>query len=126
MNDTPADRMGPQRVFGAQLALCLWIGVSSFVLFCFLRYKWPHIYAVRTFRKHAGSGIGSGIRPLPKKIFGWLSITWSITDDEVLQWSGLDAYVFLAFFRMGIRIFSFLEVLAVFILSPIRYYFTGN
>lgn len=126
MNDTPADRMGPQRVFGAQLALCLWIGVSSFVLFCFLRYKWPHIYAVRTFRKHAGSGIGSGIRPLPKKIFGWLSITWSITDDEVLQWSGLDAYVFLAFFRMGIRIFSFLAVLAVFILSPIRYYFTGN
>ena len=126
MNDTPADRMGPQRVFGAQLALCLWIGVSSFVLFCFLRYKWPHIYAVRTFRKHAGSGIGSGIRPLPKKIFGWLSITWSITDDEVLQWSGLDACVFLAFFRMGIRIFSFLAVLAVFILSPIRYYFTGN
>lgn len=122
MNDTPADRMGPQRVFGAQLALCLWIGVSSFVLFCFLRYKWPHIYAVRTFRKHAGSGI----RPLPKKIFGWLSITWSITDDEVLQWSGLDAYVFLAFFRMGIRIFSLLAVLAVFILSPIRYYFTGN
>ena len=81
---------------------------------------------MRTFRKHAGSGIGSGIRPLPKKIFGWLSITWSITDDEVLQWSGLDACVFLAFFRMGIRIFSFLAVLAVFILSPIRYYFTGN
>ncbi|RLV88492.1 Calcium permeable stress-gated cation channel 1 [Meyerozyma sp. JA9] len=126
MNDTPADRMGPQRVFGAQLALCLWIGVSSFVLFCFLRYKWPHIYAVRTFRNHSGSRLGSGIRPLPKKIFGWLAITWSITDDEVLQWSGLDAYVFLAFFRMGIRIFSMLAVLAVFILSPIRYYFTGN
>lgn len=114
--------MGPQRVFGAQLALCLWIGISAFVLFCFLRYRWPHIYAVRTFRKHSGSDI----RPLPKKVFGWIYMTWSITDEEVLQWSGLDAYVFLAFFRMGIRIFSLLAVLAVFILSPVRYYFTGN
>lgn len=122
MNDTPEDRMGPQRVFGAQLALCVWIGLCAFALFCFLRYKWPHIYAVRTFRKHSGSEI----RPLPQKLFGWMVTTWSITDAEVLQWSGLDAYVFLAFFRMGIRIFAVLAVLAVAILSPIRYYFTGD
>lgn len=49
-----------------------------------------------------------------------------ITDDEVLESSGLDAYVFLIFFKMGIKIFFQLLLLAVFILSPVRYYYTGH
>lgn len=119
--DNPAALVGQQRVFKTQLIICLWIGISSFVLFCILRYRWPHIYAVRTLRKRREM-----IRPLPNRFFGWVGDVYRITDEEVLNYSGLDAYVFLVFFKMGIRIFSSLSVLAIFVLSPIRYYYTGN
>lgn len=113
---------GLQRVFKTQLAVCLWIGISSFLLFCVLRYRWPHIYAVRTLRHTTRSSI----RPLPKRLFAWISVVYSISEEEVLENSGLDAYVFLSFFRMGVLIFFQLSILAIGILSPIRYYFTGN
>lgn len=119
--DDPTALRGSQRVFKTQLVICLWVGISSFILFCILRYRWPHIYAVRTLRKRT-----EAIKPLPNKIFGWVVNVYRITDEEVLQFSGLDAFVFLAFFKMGIRIFSLLAVLAIFVLSPIRYYYTGN
>lgn len=119
--DDPTALRGSQRVFKTQLVICLWIGISSFVLFCILRYRWPHIYAVRTLRKRT-----QAIKPLPNKLFGWVIKVYKITDEEVLQFSGLDAFVFLSFFKMGIKIFSLLLVLAILVLSPIRYYYTGN
>ncbi|KAK6202409.1 uncharacterized protein RJT21DRAFT_19461 [Scheffersomyces amazonensis] len=123
-DDDPLNKMrGQQRVFTTQLTICLFIGISSFFLFCILRHRWPHIYAVRTLRKSYNS---PPIKPLPKSYFGWLLVIFSITDEELLNYSGLDAYVYLEFFRMGITIFSILSVLAIGILSPIRYYFTGN
>ncbi|CCE80119.1 Piso0_003218 [Millerozyma farinosa CBS 7064] len=112
---------GSQRVFTTQLGLCLWIGMSSFTLFCILRYRWPHIYAVRTLRNRA-----TNIKSLPTSFFGWVKEVFYITDDEVLAYSGLDAYVFLTFFRMGMKIFIIMSVFAIFVLSPIRLYNTGN
>lgn len=112
---------GQQRVFTTQLILCLWIGISSFSLFCLLRYKWPHIYAIRTLRKS-----NSLMRILPNNYFGWVLVVIDMTDEEVLQYSGLDAYVFLMFFKLGIKIFFQFSVLAVLVLSPVRYYYTGH
>lgn len=109
------------RVFRTQLALSLAIGLSSFLLFCFLRRRWPHMYAVRTLRK--------GLlrhRQLPDDLFKWVGAVLLISDEEVLEYSGLDAFVVLAFFKMGIKIFLLLTALGMFVLSPIRYYFTGN
>ncbi|KAK6456061.1 uncharacterized protein RJT20DRAFT_41498 [Scheffersomyces xylosifermentans] len=121
INDPIAIR-GPQRVFQAQLVFCSTVGILSFVLFCILRYRWPHIYAVRTLRKSSNSPL----KPLPRNYFGWISVIHSITDDEILNYSGLDAYVYLEFFKMGIKVFFLLTVIALAILSPVRYYFTGN
>ncbi|EGV66674.1 hypothetical protein PSN45_002710 [Yamadazyma tenuis] len=112
---------GQQRVFTTQLVLCLWMGISSFLLFCFLRYRWPHIYAIRTLRNS-----NVILKAIPTSYFGWISLVLSVTEDEVLEYSGLDAYVFIMFFKMGIRIFFQLSVLAVFILSPVRFYYTGH
>ena len=53
-------------------------------------------------------------------------MVYSITDDDVVVHSGLDAYVFLAFFKMGITIFSVLSVVAGSVLSPARYYFVWD
>ncbi|KAK6461942.1 hypothetical protein DFJ63DRAFT_298315 [Scheffersomyces coipomensis] len=124
LDDDPLNKMrGQQRVFKTQLTICLFIGIGSFFLFCILRHRWPHIYAVRTLRKSYNS---ARIKPLPKGYFGWIFVIFAITDDEILNYSGLDAYVYLEFFKMGIKIFSILSILAVIVLSPIRYYFTGN
>ncbi|WPK25140.1 hypothetical protein PUMCH_002443 [Australozyma saopauloensis] len=109
------------RVFQTQLALSLTIGVFTFVLFCFLRRKWPHMYAVRTLRKPLIQQ-----HSLPNNLFSWIMAVLAISDEDVLELSGLDAYVVLAFFKMGITVFFLLLILAMFVLSPIRYYFTGN
>ncbi|ODV81011.1 DUF221-domain-containing protein [Suhomyces tanzawaensis NRRL Y-17324] len=125
LDDPPPDAIiirGQQRVFTAQLIICLATGIASLILFCILRYRWPHIYAVRTLRK----GSRKVLKPLPAEYFGWMSVIYSITDEEILTYSGLDAYVFLAFFKMGIKIFLSLALMAIFILSPIRYHYTGN
>lgn len=113
--------VGEQRVFRTQLAICSCIGILAFILFCTLRFKWPHIYAVRTLRQGKES-----IRSLPDSYFGWITTVLLIKDEEVLQYSGLDAFVFLSFFRMGISIFWYLLLLATFIISPLRYYYTGK
>lgn len=121
INDPIAIR-GPQRVFQAQLLFCSSLGLISFCLFCVLRYRWPHIYAVRTLRKSSASPL----QPLPRNYFGWISVIYKLTDEDILNFSGLDAYVYLEFFRMGIKVFFLLAIVALCILSPVRYYFTGN
>ena len=118
----PIHTAGPQRVFTTQLVLTTISGVALFLLFCIMRYRWPHIYAVRTLRQQ-GTKL---LKPLPDNLFGWLKVIYKLTDDEILSYSGLDAYVFISFFKMGIRIFLILAIFSVGILSPIRYYFTGN
>lgn len=80
------------------------------------------MYAVRTLR----TTNSQTIKILPGNLLTWIKTIYNITDDEVLEYSGLDAYVFLSFFKMGIKIFSLLSVLDILILSPIRYYYTGN
>ncbi|CAK9436015.1 uncharacterized protein LODBEIA_P05890 [Lodderomyces beijingensis] len=118
----PIHTVGPQRVFTAQVILTSVSGISLFLLFCIMRYRWPHIYAVRTLR-HQGTKL---LKPLPDNLFGWLKVVYTLTDEEIISFSGLDAYVFLNFFKMGIKIFFTLTIFAIGVLSPIRYYFTGN
>ncbi|KAH3665896.1 hypothetical protein OGAPHI_004085 [Ogataea philodendri] len=65
--------------------------------------------------------------PLPSKsLFGWLPIVWRITEAEVLEYAGLDAFVFLGFFKMSIKLLSICWLFSSIIISPIRYYFTGD
>lgn len=79
------------------------------------------MYAVRTLRKALIRE-----KQLPNYLFGWISAVLAVSDREVLELSGLDAYVVLAFFKMGIKVFLLLLIVAIFVLSPIRFYFTGN
>jgi hypothetical protein len=108
----------PLRVFKAQLIVCTVLGISAFLLFSLLRYRWPHIYGVRMLRKH-------GLRELPKDLFGWCLTLYKITDEEVLEHAGLDAYVFLGFFRMAIKLLATFVAISVCFIGPIRYYYTG-
>lgn len=116
----PIAMRGEQRVFTTQLVLCVSTGLVAFLLFCSARRRWPRMYAARLMRQLVD------IKPLPDGLFRWIKAVILISDSEILRTSGLDAYVYLAFFRMGARIFLVLTLIALFVLSPIRYYFTGK
>lgn len=49
-----------------------------------------------------------------------------VNEEQVLEHAGLDAVVFLGFFKMGIKILSSCVALAIVVISPIRYKFTGR
>jgi hypothetical protein len=50
---------------------------------------------------------------------------YNITDDEVLEHSGLDAFVFLSFFKMAIKYFALCSSISILFIGPVRYYYTG-
>lgn len=59
-------------------------------------------------------------------MFGWMNKLYNITDEEILTHAGLDAYVFLGFFKTAIQLLSVLTICAATIISPIRWYYTGK
>ncbi|KAK9495285.1 hypothetical protein V1508DRAFT_410388 [Lipomyces doorenjongii] len=102
-----------------QLIIACSLGISAFLVFCVVRTQWPQVYAARASRLH------NNIPPLPKSIFGWIPALYSITEEQVLEHAGLDAFVFLGFFRMAIRLLAICAFLSAAVISPIRLYFTG-
>jgi len=54
-----------------------------------LRPKWTELYAARRKQRNAASHLPE----LPDSFFGWIPVLYRITEDEVLQSAGLDAYV---------------------------------
>lgn len=112
-------RRQTHNLFKVQLYSTSVIGLGLFLLFCVMRYKFPLIFSVRSYRNKK-------IQKLPNSLFGWIGVVMSINNDQLLQVIGLDSYVFLRFFRMGIKILTLLSLLGLFILSPLRYYLTGN
>lgn len=61
-----------------------------------------------------------------RSLFGWIPTIFKINDDEIIQYAGLDAYVFLGFFKMSIKLLTFCLLFSAAVISPVRYYFTGN
>ncbi|KAH8890467.1 DUF221-domain-containing protein [Thozetella sp. PMI_491] len=105
-----------------QLVLSLALGVTAFMAFCILRPRWPGLYAAR--KRHLDPSIG--IPTLPTSFFGWIPSLYRITEEQVLAAAGLDAYVFLAFFKMAIKLFSVMFFFAAVILEPINHTFVPN
>lgn len=108
-----------QTVFKVQLGICAALGLVISILFCVLRRKLPVIYAIRPYRN-------KNIRMLPGTLFGWIPVLYDISPEEVLQVAGLDAYVFLRFFRMCVKILLVLSVLGICFMCPVRYWLTGH
>tara|TARA_R110002003_G_scaffold110_13_gene9342 strand:+ start:7821 stop:8642 length:822 start_codon:yes stop_codon:yes gene_type:complete len=57
---------------------------------------------------------------LPDSFFGWIIPLWKITDEQVLASAGLDAYVYLAFFKMAIKFLLVTLFFALAVIKPVH------
>jgi hypothetical protein len=112
----------------AQIVIALVLGLTAFLAFAVLRVRYPKIY-VANFnhfnRAYVHSLLRQRLPRLPLKLlFGWIPVLYRIDEQQVLDHAGLDAVVFLSFFKMCIRILAVCVVLAVTIITPVRYAYT--
>jgi hypothetical protein len=144
LRDPPSSRM-----LSTQLIIAISIGLFGIFLFAILRNRYPHIFMARLsyLKKINNSKIASNntntntnnnnnnnnkvftksfLNISDKSFFNSIFTLHKITDEEIIDFAGLDAYVFLGFFKMSIKLLFVCWIFAVLIISPIRYRFTGN
>ncbi|KAK4144829.1 uncharacterized protein C8A04DRAFT_27326 [Dichotomopilus funicola] len=119
----PDKYVGPsQKDTQVQLVISVALGLSAFLSFCAFRPGWKSLYAAR--KRHSNPLLG--LPTLPDTFFGWIPTLYKITEQQVLSSAGLDAYVFLAFFKMSIRLFGTMFFFAAVVLEPINRHFLGD
>ncbi|KAJ2983458.1 hypothetical protein NUW58_g6246 [Xylaria curta] len=106
---------GSKGIF-VQLVLSSALGISAFVAFCILRPRWKTLYAAR--KRHTNPEIALPV--LPDSFLGWIPALYRVTEEQVLASAGLDAFVFLSFFKMSLRLFATMLFFSVTILWPIH------
>uniref|UniRef100_A0A093VGK9 Putative membrane protein n=1 Tax=Talaromyces marneffei PM1 TaxID=1077442 RepID=A0A093VGK9_TALMA len=110
------------RDLATQLVLSVTLGMSALFSFCLLRPKWKELYAARRKRRNAASFLPE----LPDSLFGWIPVVYRITDEEVLESAGLDAYVLLSFFKFAVRFLSVTFAFATLIIMPLHLRYAGQ
>ncbi|KAF2166585.1 hypothetical protein M409DRAFT_23219 [Zasmidium cellare ATCC 36951] len=99
-----------------QILISLALGIGAFLAFCVLRPRWTGLYAARKKQKDEATALPE----LPNTLFGWIVPLWKITDQQLLASAGLDAYAFLAFFKLAMN-FLFLTLLfSLVVIKPVH------
>ncbi|EGW31594.1 uncharacterized protein SPAPADRAFT_72374 [Spathaspora passalidarum NRRL Y-27907] len=118
------------RVARYQIIIASTLGLFALMVFSLLRIKYPKIYVANLNHTNFNYLHSSSRRHLPKipakSLFGWIPIVYKINESQVLEHAGLDAVVFLGFFKMCIKILTVCLIFAIVVISPIRYKFTGR
>ncbi|KAF1987675.1 DUF221-domain-containing protein [Aulographum hederae CBS 113979] len=99
-----------------QLSISLAFGAGAFLAFCILRPRWTGLYAARKKQKDEASSLPD----LPTSLLGWMPALYRVTEQQVLVSAGLDAFVFLAFFKMAIKVLLLLLVCAFVVIKPVH------
>ena len=81
-----------------------------------LRPRWSGLYAARKKQKDAASSLPQ----LPPTFFGWIPVLWRITEEEVLASAGLDAFVFLRFFKLAVKYLAFVFFFVLTVIYPVQ------
>ncbi|KAF2968796.1 hypothetical protein GQX73_g4756 [Xylaria multiplex] len=106
---------GKKDIF-VQLVISFALGISAFTAFCILRPRWKTLYAAR--KRHSNPQIALPV--LPDSFLGWIPALYRVTEEQVLASAGLDAFVFLSFFKMSLRLFTTMLFFSVTVLWPIH------
>ncbi|KAK3497417.1 uncharacterized protein B0T23DRAFT_333249 [Neurospora hispaniola] len=101
-----------------QFIISVSLGISAFLAFCALRPRWKSLYASRKRASMADPSIA--LPQLPDTFFGWMGTLYRVTEQQVLASAGLDAYVFLNFFKMAMKLFVIVFFFALAVLEPIN------
>lgn len=109
-------------VVKTQLAIATILGLFACLSFSVLLKKLPRLYASRKYKDNGSLRLPSWNE---NSLFGWVPVLYRINDKQVLEYAGLDAYVFLSFFKMCIKLLFIFCFFSLCIISPIRYHFTG-
>lgn len=99
-----------------QIVFSITLGIGAFLTFCVLRPRWNGLYAARK-KNQDGS---TTLPELPDSFFGWIVPLWKITDQQVLASAGLDAYVFLKFFKMAMKFLVLTLVFSLVVITPVH------
>ena len=99
-----------------QLIISLIFGLSAFLGFCILRPRWTGLYAARKRQKNEATVLPE----LPDSLFGWMLPLWRITDQQILASAGLDAYAFLAFFKMAMKFLLVTLFFSLIVIKPVH------
>ncbi|KAF1814874.1 DUF221-domain-containing protein [Eremomyces bilateralis CBS 781.70] len=99
-----------------QLTLSAVLGLVGFFSFCILRPRWTGLYAARKKQNDEATSLPE----LPNTLFGWIPTLWSITPEQVLASAGLDAYAFLAFFKMAIKFIVVTLFFSLIVIKPVH------
>ncbi|KAL8840449.1 MAG: hypothetical protein Q9170_001325 [Blastenia crenularia] len=108
-----------QTALYTQLVISIALGLVAFLTFCTLRPRWTGLYAARKRQKNAASKLPA----LPDTFFGWIPVLYKITEDQVLASAGLDAYVFLSFFKMATKFLAVTFFFALVIILPVNVHY---
>lgn len=108
-----------QRGLGLQFLIAFSFGSASLISFSFCRRRLPQIYAARTLRK-------PGLPRLRTSPLKWILDVLKVTDHEVLRFAGLDAFVYLMFFRAAIAVLWRLSLVSLLFIAPLHWYYLGQ
>ncbi|KAG0033228.1 hypothetical protein BGZ81_009091 [Podila clonocystis] len=102
--------------FTSSLLVNTIVAAAMFVAFCIVRHWNRKIFQPRTYL------VPEDVRspPLPPGIFSWITASFSVKDNELLEKVGLDAYMFLRFLRMSAMFFAGCTLLGIPILIPLN------
>lgn len=119
--ETPDLQRPNARMIQTQLVIAFSLGFLNLTLFCILRRHYPKFYSSRLLRRKGLPTIDLN------SFFNWLKVVIKDIDErKVLEHAGLDAFVFLSFFKMAIKILAACSFFGFFVISPIRYHYTGG
>lgn len=128
IHDHTGYRVGA-RIARVQILIAFLLGSLAFMVFCVLRKRYPRIYVAnfnQANQHYFHSFTRQSLPRLPTSLFGWIPVVYRINETQILEHAGLDAVVFLGFFKMCIRALAIMVLFAYLVISPIRYKFTGR
>ena len=99
-----------------QIIISAALGLIAFLAFCALRPRWPGLYAARKKLKNEATVLPE----LPDTLFGWILPLWRVTDQQILASAGLDAYAFLAFFKMAMKFLVATLFFSLIVIKPVH------
>ncbi|KAI1921025.1 hypothetical protein LOZ07_000324 [Ophidiomyces ophidiicola] len=102
--------------FLASLATAIIVFAVEFLLFLVLKGKLTRIYQPRTYLVPERERTN----PSPPGLFRWIGPVFKTSNSEFIQKCGLDAYFFLRYLRMLLKIFIPLSLLILPILVPVN------